>query len=367
MSYVGLPFTQDLFLSYSHGSDGAGNSWLQAWSVAFAKALESELRVEPRFRENLKLFIDKDYRQGQGVDPLEPLSDQLQEHIGNSALLVVLMSPDYVTSKWCKLEREWWHQRQSDSGAVSGHSRIAVVRTMPILENQWPDQFKDSAGNPPLGFLFHVSIENLVRPLGYLDLPGEFGKEFKRALLGLVGHLYIALDKTKNWLDERRRAQEDSKKLAEEGGQTVYLHGRAEHAPLWTKRAEALGEKGFAVVPGEPERMESDPKRQQKVREQRVELMSGCDALLLLGTEDGYALDADLVTLGKHDRHSARARSMRLLPCGVLDTVGKAIATDVRRRTARALQTDWLDGTQPEWPAAVAQWLKDKSAQARLE
>jgi hypothetical protein len=110
----------------------------------------------------------------------------------------------------------------------------------------------------------------------------------------------------------------------------------------------------------------SDAKQQQRIREQRVELMSSCDALLLLGTEDGYALDADLVTVGKHDRQSARARSNRLLPCGVLNTVGNVIATEVRKRTARNLQTDWLDATQAAWPAGVVQWLQGKSALAKL-
>jgi hypothetical protein len=362
VSYVGAPFTQDLFVSYSHGSDAAGNAFLAAWSLAFAKALETELRYDERLRDQLRLFIDLDHRPERGVDPLLPLTEQLRDQIGGSALLVVLMSGDYLRSSWCKQERDWWQQRQAELG-LAHDGRIAVVRAAPC--DGWPDLFKDSAGQPLVGFTFFAAVEGVIRPLGWTDPAGAFGTEFKRAILGLVGRLGVALDKTKATLDERRRTQSDVAKLAQQGGQAIYLHGRSEYTPLWQSTAMALNEEGFAVLPGEPERIDADPKTQQKARAQRVELMSECDALLLLGTGDGHALDADLVTIGKHDRQSARARSNRLLPCGVLNTAGDAVVTDVRKRTARNLQADWLEATQKTWTTDVARWLQGKSAQAQ--
>ena len=77
---------------------------------------------------------------------------------------------------------------------------------------------------------------------------------------------------------------------------------------------------------------------------------------------DTRALDTDLVVVGKHDRQSARSRSNHLLPCGVLNTVGVALATPVRIATARIVQADWIDGTVPAWTPAVHQWLTDKSS-----
>jgi hypothetical protein len=228
MCYVGTPFAQDIFVTYSHGADASGKPFLQEWSVAFAQALETELRFERRFRNDLRLFLDHDYRPGQGVDPMAPLTDQLREQIGKAAILVVLMSPDYVASQWCKLEREWWHESQVSFG-VANQPRIAVVRALPTPDDEWPDAFKDAAGQPLVGFAFHVDIGGAIRPLGSTDPAGAFGTEFKKALLSLVGHLYVALDKTRGWLEERRRAQQDAAKLAEDGGQAIYLHGRAEY------------------------------------------------------------------------------------------------------------------------------------------
>ena len=364
MSYVGTPFTQDLFVSYSHGADAAGNPYLAAWSLAFARALEAELRFDLRLRDALRLYVDLDHRPAQGVDPLLPLSDQLREQIGSAAMLVVLMSPDYLRSSWCKQEREWWQQRQSDLG-LAHEGRIVVVRALP--SDGWPDLLKDSAGEPLVGFTFHADFDGAIRPLGWTDPAGAFGTEFKRAMLGLVGRLNIALDKTRSALEARQRVQADVAKLAQQGGQVIYLHARPDHAPLWQQTTVALQDEGFAVFPGEPERLnaDADPKTQQKVRQQRVALISECDALLLLGTGDGYALDADLVTVGKHDRQSARALSNRLLPCGVLNTAGDAIVTDVRQRTARNLQADWLDASQKAWSGNVVKWLQGKSAMAQ--
>ena len=363
MTYAGLPFTNDLFVSYSHGDDGSGGAYLQPWSAAFAKELARELRSDRKFRLDLQVFLDQDHRPGQGVDPMAPLTEQLRERIAGSALLVVLMSPDYLASAWCTEERDWWCARQLELG-VPAEERIAVVHIWPTDE-AWPSALTDSRGHPLVGFDFYQAAEGMPpRPLGWAEMPGPFGPDFRKALLGIVGRLYPKLDAMKARADEHRRAAEEAARLAQPGGQSIYLHGRVDHAVAWERAAITLTDSGFAVVPGEPDAVEHDPKKLQTVRERRVEALTACDALLLLGTEDGRALDADLVVVGKHDRQSARARSNRLLPCGLLDTVGPAIATPVRKATARIVQADWIDGTQPQWAPKVQRWLVGKSAQA---
>jgi hypothetical protein len=104
-----------------------------------------------------------------------------------------------------------------------------------------------------------------------------------------------------------------------------------------------------------------DPKVLREIAERRIETMSGCDGLLLLGTGDGRALDADIIVVGRQDRHSARARADRLLPCSVLDTAGAAIATPRRTTMARALGIDWIDATRKLWPTQVRVWLTEAS------
>src|SRR4029450_12263093 len=117
LSYVGGPFLHDLFITYSHGGDdGTGQGYLAPWSGCFKKELEREFRMNPKFRQDLRIFIDKDYRPGQGLDPMDPLSDELRTQAGGAALLVALVSPDYLTSGWCTRERDGWRGRQRGRG-----------------------------------------------------------------------------------------------------------------------------------------------------------------------------------------------------------------------------------------------------------
>lgn len=362
MTYVGAPFEHDVFISYSHGADSSGEPYLKAWSGAFVAALERELRVERRFRNDLRVFLDQQLRPGDGIDPMAALTDQLQAQISGSAILLVLMCPDYLASKWCGQEREWWCAHQDAIGFPS-NGRISVVKILPTSE-PWPLTLTDSSGQNLVGFSFHVDMGGIDRPVGWTDLPGAFTSEFNKTLLTIVGPLYRALDATKAALVARRDAEAKAAKLAQPGGQSIYLHGRADHAATWEAAALALGDAGFAIVPGEPDAVEQDPKRVLAVRERRVDALSACDALLLLGTEDGRALDADLVVVGRTDRQSARARSNHLLPCGLLDTVGAPIATAVRKRTASIMQADWLDATGTDWPGQIGPWLLAKSGVA---
>src|SRR5690606_40519940 len=84
------PPSANIFLvSYRHGDDCSGQSYLQPWSEAFARELERELRADRRFRQQLKIFLDENQRPGQGIDPMAPLSDQLRKDIGAAAILLV--------------------------------------------------------------------------------------------------------------------------------------------------------------------------------------------------------------------------------------------------------------------------------------
>jgi hypothetical protein len=362
MAYVGAPFAHDLFVSYSHGSDAQGQGLLRPWSVAFARELENELRTDRSLRNDLRLFMDVKPRPGEGVDPMSGLTQQLEQEIGASALLVVLMSPDYLASDWCRLERETWIRRQEEL-ALPAQGRVAVVRIWPTQDEPWPTALCDGQGVPLLGFEFHDSALGTSRPLGWTDLKDGFGSDFRKAMLGLVGRLTHQLGSLRQRLAEQQLAQADAQRLqGPAGGQCIYLHGRESQRHAWEDAATALIGHGFAVVPGDPDPSVTDPQALLELRQQRVAALTDCDALLLLGTPDGRALDADLLAVGRHDRHSARARSQRLLPCGVLDTVGEPIATPVRKATARNLQTDWLDGTHGPWPPRVQQWLAAQGA-----
>jgi TIR domain-containing protein len=366
MCFLGEPFQHDLFVSYSHGDfDGSGESNLQKWSQAFVRELEKDLRQHPKFGK-LKIFLDQDHRPDQGLDPMVPLTDELRDKIAVSGLLTVLMSPHYLDSKWCADERDWWIEAQGKYGlAVDG--RIAVARIWstdsPWTDKPWPKTLVDDKGVSPIGFHFYDLKKAATHPWPY-EWPDPTGAkgQFREALQDMVAQVWQRLAAIKEELEALRRRKAEAERLAAASGQVIYLHARKPHAKKWERAGKALIQRGFVVMPSEPDPVERDPKRAREITERRVETMSGCDGLLLLGAEDGRALDADLVVVGRQDRQLARARSERLLPCAVLDTAGPAIATSLRKAMARKLDIGWIDTTRGMWTPKVGSWLVQASA-----
>jgi hypothetical protein len=366
VSYIGDPFTHDLFVTYSHGTiPGEALSPLKRWSDGFIRELERELKVNPKYTRTLKIFFDDHQQSDQSLNPNAGLTEQLRDEIGRSALLQVLMSEQYLASDWCREEREWWLARQTALG-LTAQDRIAVARILPTTA-KWPPVVADERGNPFVGTCFfdEAGPALAVRPHAW-PLPNWDTRDpFRKLLLEVVGWLTQRIEFMKTRMDERRAAAAEAAKLADETGQVLYLHGRAEHESVWQAAKGALEERGFTVFPSEPEDVATDPVTAQRKQALRIETMGACDALLLVGTTDAPAVDADLVVVGRGDRQLARARTNRYLPCGLVDTAGAPLATTARRRAARALQVDWIDGTRPPWPTDVQRWLTDKSAAAR--
>jgi hypothetical protein len=356
MSFLGEPFKHDLFVSYSHGDfDGSGETNLKKWSQAFARELEGELRQHPKIR-GIKIFLDQHHRPDQGLDPIKGLTDQLRDELGASGLLTILMSPHYLLSKWCAEERNWWVQCQEKHGlAMDG--RIAVARIWPT-EDAWPHPLVDKSGEPLIGFTFYTDVR--PQPHEWPD-PTDAKGPFRDELLKMVGWIWQHLTAAKEQLDEKARLKAEADRLTAASSQVIYLHARQTHAAVWERTGDALAQKGFVVMPAEPDPVERDLDHARAITEHRVETLSACDGLLLLGA-DGRSLDADLVVVGHHDRRLARARSQRLLPCAVLDTAGPVIATLRRKAMARALAIDWIDTTQLTWTPDVGSWLVEASA-----
>ena len=360
MSYVGSPFKHDVFVSYSHGdSAGTGNSRLQAWSEAFAEELTKELRVLPNGGAEFSIFLDNSGRPGAGIDPMEALTRQLQGEVAMSASLLVLMSPHYLGSKWCGAERQWWYEKQSEL-ELPVDGRIAIARIW-RTDEAWPEHLCDATGVPLPGFFFYdrESEELTPRPWEW-PAPGPNSRDpFRKELLRLVGCIVVKLDELKTRMETRRNARESTDKLAAPSGQVVYLHGRTDYSKAWDRAATTLTASGFTVFPSEPDPLASDPKTLQKLRSERVQIMSECDALLLVAGENGRTVDQDLVVVGRRDRNSARALSQRLLPCALLDSTGGSVATPLRRVTAKSMNVEWIDSTHDPWTPAVQHWLHE--------
>ena len=359
MGYLSPDYTHDIFISYSHGdSRGTGSSQLKTWSQEFAARLQGELSIDPKFK-NVAVFIDANKRVEHGLDPTLPLTAEVRKGIQSSALLTILMSPQYVQSDWCRDERGWWLEANGQNGEFWG--RTFVARIWPIDDDaQWPNELRDERGHPPLGYWYYSrqDIGAGVRPFGWNGRTTD-NNEYTEALLNFVTAVSRRLIDMKAKLDERRRMQEEAQRLGADDGQVLYLHAREAHRAPWRDVYDVLSGAGYVVTPAQPEPTTDTPEQMRQASQERLRHLVECDALLLLGTEDGFALDGDMLSVGRQTRNVGRARSGKLLPCAVLDRSGGSTATEQRIAAARRLNIGWIDGSVADWTQRVRQWLQD--------
>ena len=183
MAVLAPEFRHDLFISYGRGdADQTGNTPLITWSAAFAHELEDELRIVPSLKGS-EVFFDASCRPGQRLDPSDPLTEQLRRAISESALLLILMSPHYLDSDWCRDERGWWGGQLASDNNLDVN-RTIIARIWPTDDVAWPTELCDQRGHPPRGFWFHPNTgdPNTRRPFGGRS-PGQNRGSFDAFLL----------------------------------------------------------------------------------------------------------------------------------------------------------------------------------------
>lgn len=358
MSFVGDPFEHDIFITYSHGDvDGDGNSLLKQWSEGFAKGLEQELKLMQDQLPGIKIFRDQHARPDQALDPMEPLTEQLKEDIAGSAILSILMTPHYLNSDWCEDERNWWLDAQQQN-ELQINGRLAVAQILPTTEADWPEVLIDSRGHRLVGQRFYDPAAPYARPYEWPQPTSTSGDPFRGTLVAYIGNLMVHLKALRSLVQEKERQKTEAMKLAAEGGQAIYLHGSQENSEIWEDVWSDLESAGFQVYPSEPDPVSKDLEDTQKISKSRIEILKGCDALLLVGTDDTRMLDADLVVVGRNERHQARAFSDKLMPCAVVDKAGLA---DTRQRiltNARRLGVHWFKAEDEAWISDIPPWLQ---------
>ncbi len=88
---------QDVFVSYAHADNGIAQG--ASSSVGWVSALAANLNEGPNVYKK-RIFIDHK------LSPGDEFSDELLEKVARSRLLVLLLSQNYVESKWCGRELE---------------------------------------------------------------------------------------------------------------------------------------------------------------------------------------------------------------------------------------------------------------------
>jgi hypothetical protein len=345
MSYL-MHFDLDIFVSYAHGDPSDEESPLKAWTQALVRKLESQIRaIDPEFKE-LKLWIDHK------LDPTALLSDELQEKVGGSGLLMIVMSKWYLTSDWCRDELGWF-RRQVHGRTVAG-GRVFIIRAQETDTNRWPNFLRDRRGHAILGFAFHGSKDR-ESPLGFE--PAQRDKEYYDALANLRLWLMARLREMRERAAKNEEAEAAAAAMRDASAQPtrerrIYLYARPEDdaerigiaRELYREDIVGLTATQASGGRGLPNWLREDSNRIGKARE--------CEALALLRVNGGDRFRYDLQYIGIEQPKGLSGARGAPMPCAVLDKTGGSLPFDVA-----PFGIECFDLNRAEWHGKFREWI----------
>jgi TIR domain len=146
MAYLSPHFEQDVFVSYSHGHPGGAGA-LKEWTFELLRRLKGDILDTDHEFNDLVIWWDKD------LDPTLQLTPELKAKVRSSGILLIIMSPHYLTSGWCKDELTWFSEQIQDR--LQDPERVFIIRAVRTDKSKWPAFLRDERGFTQPGFGFH--------------------------------------------------------------------------------------------------------------------------------------------------------------------------------------------------------------------
>ena len=133
-------YTYDIFISYAHRDNKPLFGGHQGWVNDLHQALEQ--RFDELFGKQLKIWRDP-YLDGTHV-----LEKELADRVTNAAVLMAILSPNYLTSDWCQKERYAFCRIAEQRGGLSAGNRSRLVKVVKthVPREQHPAELQDSGG-----------------------------------------------------------------------------------------------------------------------------------------------------------------------------------------------------------------------------
>jgi hypothetical protein len=353
MAYLAPHFGYDVFVSYSHGDPSStGDSPLKRWTGALINELKAEIKSVDTEFDHLDVWLDDQ------IDPTAALTEELREAVKSSGILLIIMSPRYLASSWCKDELEWFRAQIRSRSNEQG--RVFVIRALATEEKDWPDFLRDERGNSLIGFRFHDPLSKM--PYGWREVHKN-SEDYVRQLWTLQ----TALTKR---LRELRKRQENrpvvqpvalfapiTTPLTQAGGKNgkrrIYLHARGDQVPARNQVQRLLSQLGIIPLSAaiDTGNAIADWNREAKAR---FEAAKRCDALALVRTDDGEGFIGDLLDIGVDERQRIQSARGTSLPCAVLDQSGAPLPIDIS-----AFGIERFDLGHENWQSKFGAWLED--------
>jgi hypothetical protein len=175
--------THDVFVSYAHVDDrpvpGAESGWVTTLIAGLRTCLAERLGRQDGF----SLWIDAQ------LSRHHPITDEILKKLEHTAVLLIVLSPGYVSSWWCRREAQTFLQLVAKRGRTGS---VFVVERLGVTEEERPAELlqlkgykfwvEDSEGHAPrtLGMPVPDPLERR-----YYDLLNDLGHDLANQLKNL--------------------------------------------------------------------------------------------------------------------------------------------------------------------------------------
>ena len=221
--------SDDVFISYAHVDDQALAPDEEGWVTALVKRLQIRLAQKLGRREAFSLWMD------QQLSGNEPLTPQILERLRQAKTMIVIHSPGYVASEWCR--REFLQM----AGGLG--SRLFLI------ERETAERAAELADLRGYRFWLEDSLSHNTRTLGDPLLPADEAPYY--ALIGdLATDLARELKRQRQPDDPQRPAPLTPAPLAPAPLAPVFLAEVTDDLePLRDEVRRYLEQQGIRVVP----------------------------------------------------------------------------------------------------------------------
>nr|WP_295832735.1 toll/interleukin-1 receptor domain-containing protein [uncultured Azospirillum sp.] len=329
MSYVGEPYEYDVFVSYARAEKETGAPLLMNWSQHVARTLRMQLASVLNKNPNLQFqdSLDQDHlRSG------EHLSDVFQDRIRRSAVMLIMMSPYYVTSTWCREELAcFFDQTRKDGRNLAQHCVVLLLG--PVPDTDWPEELKDRMGKP---VFYRDYVDDATElPIGIMNHSDPTLTETTRST-------FIEIKEKLREIHRRTQARRDYQERQKPPNDVVlYLQADPEDIDPWTAVRTTL--MNHAIV--NPESLPTSSGNASPLhtlRDQRLLEYAQCDGMVLLRARNENTLRIQVMSAFK-DRQRLHQKERVNLPWVIVDKVGGPLPI------ADTYQVPRVETSLPDW------------------
>ena len=224
-------YDYDMFVSYAHLDNQPPAAGIAGW----VELLVEKLQLEVRQRGIRQFEALSDEKLAENF----PLTPQLLSKIGRSATLLVVMSPAYLQSDWCRREREAFLNLVHDRIAEGS---VFVVEVREVNHSEYPKEFADLV---PVSFWLKDPESKTDRPLG---VPNPDEEKYYKRLLRLS---YLIKCQMEHLVAKQSRPQDkEISPVAVGPSVTVYVARSTEDLEDREEELRSyLGQYGITVLP----------------------------------------------------------------------------------------------------------------------